>query len=121
MDRKRGALAVWKRKPHEETVGDGPHRRNGQDGLRGIGSSRREDFEDAKSWGSVLITSKEARRIGPEGVMARISKSDCYYVTIDIDGFDMSIARGTGSPAPGACTTTRLTTCLRAYAGWGRW
>ncbi len=25
-------------------------------GLRGIGSSRREDFEDAKSWGSVLIT-----------------------------------------------------------------
>lgn len=72
-----------------------------QIGLRGIGSSRREDFEDAKSWGSVLITSREARRIGPEGVMARIPKSDCYYVTIDIDGYDMSIAPGTGSPSPG--------------------
>ncbi len=72
-----------------------------QIGLRGIGSSRREDFEEAKSWGSVLITSREARRIGPEGTLARIPKSDYYYVTIDIDGYDMSIAPGTGSPSPG--------------------
>ena len=29
-----------------------------QIGLRGLGSSRREDFEDAKAYGSTLISSR---------------------------------------------------------------
>lgn len=72
-----------------------------QIGLRGLGSSKREDFMDAKEYGSILIPAREAQELGPEGVLAMIPKADKYYVSIDIDGFDMSIAPGVGSPSPG--------------------
>ncbi len=72
-----------------------------QIGLRGLGSSRREDFEDAITYGSVLISSRDVQQLGPQGVLSRIPKADKYFVSIDIDGFDMSIAPGVGSPSPG--------------------
>ena len=72
-----------------------------QIGLRGLGSSRREDFEDAMTYGSVLISSRDVQQLGPQGVLARIPKANKYFVSIDIDGFDMSIAPGVGSPSPG--------------------
>lgn len=72
-----------------------------QIGLRGLGSSRKEDFEAAKEYNSRLISAKEAQSIGVEGVLSQIPKADKYYVTIDIDCFDISLATGTGSPSPG--------------------
>ncbi|KGR77616.1 agmatinase [Ureibacillus manganicus] len=72
-----------------------------QIGLRGLGSSRKEDFEAAKEFNSHLISAKEAQSIGVEGVLSQIPKADKYYVTIDIDCFDISLATGTGSPSPG--------------------
>lgn len=72
-----------------------------QIGLRGMGSSRRTDFDDARKYGSVLISAREAEEIGVEGVLAKIPKAKNYYITIDIDGFDMSIAPGVASPLPG--------------------
>jgi agmatinase len=72
-----------------------------QIGLRGIGSSRRRDFEDAVAYGSVLVTSRDVHRLGVDGVLSKIPKADKYYVTIDIDGYDISIAPGVGSPSPG--------------------
>lgn len=72
-----------------------------QIGLRGMGSSRKEDFDDARAYGALLITAKEVRRIGPEGVVAKIPGAKKYFVSIDIDGYDISIAPGVGSPSPG--------------------
>ncbi len=72
-----------------------------QIGLRGIGSSRRQDFDDAETYGAVLIPSKEVHRIGPDGVLAKIPKAKKYFISIDIDGYDISIAPGVGSPSPG--------------------
>ena len=72
-----------------------------QIGLRGLGSSKRQDFEDAIAYGSVLISSKEVHRLGVQEVLARIPKADDYFVSIDIDGYDISIAPGVGSPSPG--------------------
>jgi agmatinase len=39
--------------------------------------------------------------MGPERVLATIPAGVRYYVTIDIDGFDPSIAAGTGTPSHG--------------------
>lgn len=72
-----------------------------QIGLRGIGSGKKSDFEDAKKYGSVLISAREAAEIGVEGILKKIPKAKNYYLTIDIDGFDMSIAPGVASPLPG--------------------
>lgn len=72
-----------------------------QIGLRGLGSSRKEDFEAAKEYNSKLISAKESLQLGIEGILAQIPQADKYYVTIDIDCFDISLATGTGSPSPG--------------------
>ena len=44
---------------------------------------------------------RDVRRLGTEGVLARIPEGLRYYWTIDIDGFDPSIAPGTGTPSHG--------------------
>ena len=75
--------------------------RMAQIGLRGLGSSRRQDFEDAIAYGSVLVTARDVRELGPQGVLSKIPKAEKYFVTIDIDGYDISIAPGVGSPSPG--------------------
>lgn len=39
--------------------------------------------------------------MGVEGMLARIPEGKRYYLTIDIDAFDPSIAPGTGTPSHG--------------------
>ncbi|WP_048601777.1 agmatinase [Rubeoparvulum massiliense] len=87
-----------------------------QVGIRGLGSSRKEDFEDARAYGSVLIPAKEAKAIGVEGVMAKIPQSEKYFVTIDIDSLDLTYAPGAGSPSPGGFTFDELNDMLAALA-----
>lgn len=72
-----------------------------QIGLRGLGSSRREDFMDAKKYGSTLVTAKQVHENGVEYVLDKIPEGGKYFLSIDIDGYDMSIAPGVGSPSPG--------------------
>lgn len=72
-----------------------------QIGLRGIGSGKKSDYMDAVAYGSQLISAREAHKIGVDGVLKKIPKADKYFVTVDIDGFDMSIAPGVASPYPG--------------------
>lgn len=101
----------WSDAPGGQTLGNGsPMRRMSemdhikdmvQIGLRGLGSSRKEDFDAAKAYKSQLISAKEAMTMGVKGVLDRIPKAEKYYVTIDIDCFDISLATGTGSPSPG--------------------
>lgn len=91
-----------------------------QIGLRGIGSSTKEDFQDALKYGSCLITSQEAKKIGTFGVLQKIPKADAYYLTIDIDGFDMSIAPGVASPYPGGLLFEEVTEVIKGIAKMGR-
>lgn len=87
-----------------------------QIGQRGLGSSRKEDFEAARAYGSDVITAREARGLGVEGVMDRIPDSERYYVTIDIDVLDISLAAGSGSPSPGGFAYNELNLFLEALA-----
>jgi agmatinase len=72
-----------------------------QIGIRNVSSTAREGYEDARRRGSTILSVRQARRLGSEGVLARIPQGARYYVTIDIDGFDPSIAPGTGTPSHG--------------------
>ena len=91
-----------------------------QIGLRGMGSSKKSDFEDARSYGSVLISAREAERLGVEGVLARIPKAKNYFLTIDIDGFDMSIAPGVASPLPGGLLFDQVCDLITGISRMGR-
>ena len=90
-----------------------------QIGIRGLGSSAKSDFEAARKYGSVIITSKEAKRIEAEGVLAKIPRGKKYFVTIDIDGFDLSIAPGVGSPSPGGLEYNLVSDVLYGIAKMG--
>jgi agmatinase len=72
-----------------------------QVGIRNVSSTAREGYEDARRMGSDILSVRQARKLGVEGVLARIPKGARLYVTIDIDGFCPSIAPGTGTPSHG--------------------
>lgn len=73
-------------------------------GIRNVSSSNRQDYADARAAGSDILSVRQIRAMGKEAVLERIPAGVDYYVTIDIDGFDVSIAPGTGTPSHGGFT-----------------
>ncbi len=72
-----------------------------QIGIRNVSSTAREGYEDARRMGSDILSVRQFRKLGVEAVLQRIPAGKRYYVTIDIDGFDPSIAPRTGTPSHG--------------------
>ena len=72
-----------------------------QIGIRNVSSTAKEGYDDARGYGSDIMSVRQFRTLGVAGVLARIPVGVRYYVTIDIDGFDPSIAPGTGTPSHG--------------------
>lgn len=72
-----------------------------QIGIRNVSSTAREGYEDARSMGSDIQSVRQVRRMGTEAMLERIPAGARYYLTIDIDAFDPSIAPGTGTPSHG--------------------
>ncbi len=70
-------------------------------GIRNVSSTAREGYDAARSMGSDILSVRQIRKLGTEAVLSRIPEGARYYVTIDIDGFDPSIAPGTGTPSHG--------------------
>lgn len=90
-----------------------------QIGLRGMGSSGKQDYDDARAYGSRLITAREVKTQRVEEILAQIPTFDRAYVTIDIDVLDISIASGTGSPMPGGLDYDQLQQILEGIASKG--
>ena len=72
-----------------------------QVGIRNVSSTAKEGYEDARSRGSDILSVRQARELGPQGVIDRIPQGARVYITIDIDAFCPSIAPGTGTPSHG--------------------
>jgi agmatinase len=70
-------------------------------GIRNVSSTAREGYEDARRRGAMIRSVRQFRRLGTAGVLELIPAGVRYYVTIDIDAFDPSIAPGTGTPSHG--------------------
>ncbi|WP_197916431.1 agmatinase [Thiosulfatihalobacter marinus] len=87
-----------------------------QVGIRNVSSTAREGYEDARSMGSDILSVRQARALGPEGVIGRIPEGARVYVTIDIDAFCPSIAPGTGTPSHGGFLYYDVLEMLQALA-----
>lgn len=72
-----------------------------QIGIRNVSSTARQGYTDARNMGSDIQSVRQVRKLGIDGMLARIPEGVRYYVTIDIDAFDPSIAPGTGTPSHG--------------------
>ena len=63
--------------------------------------TRRNYAAHAREMGADIQSVRQVRAMGTDGMLARIPEGARYYVTIDIDAFDPSIAPGTGTPSHG--------------------
>ncbi len=72
-----------------------------QIGIRNVSSTAKDGYDDARRMGSDIQSVRQFRALGVAGILDRIPEDRRYYVTIDIDGFDPSIAPGTGTPSHG--------------------
>ncbi len=70
-------------------------------GIRNVSSTAKEGYDAARAMGSDILSVRQVRKLGSEGVLARIPEGARLYVTIDIDAFCPSIAPGTGTPSHG--------------------
>jgi agmatinase len=87
-----------------------------QFGIRNVSSTTREGYEDARKMGSDILSVRQIREMGTEAVVKRVPAGSRYYVTIDIDGFDPSIAPGTGTPSHGGFIYYEVLEILAALA-----
>jgi agmatinase len=88
-------------------------------GIHGIGSSQKSDFEDAKAYGDLILSPRQIRKAGIPETLARLPQGERYFVTIDIDAMDYSIAAGTGSPMHGGLYYDEMTDLLEGVAKLG--
>ena len=72
-----------------------------QIGIRNVSSTARDGYQDARAMGSDILSVRQTRKLGTEALLDRIPAGARYYVTLDIDAFDPSIAPGTGTPSHG--------------------
>ena len=91
-------------------------RRIVQVGLRGIGSARPRDVDDARAAGNVLVTADEVHDRGVQWLADLFPADEHVYMTIDVDGLDPSCAPGTLWPSPGGLTYAQVATLVRALA-----
>ena len=61
----------------------------------------KEGYEDARKSGSDIYSVRQFRSLGVNQLLKKIPKDSRYYLSIDIDAFDPSIAAGTGTPSHG--------------------
>ena len=72
-----------------------------QIGIRNVSSTAKEGYIDARAKGSKIFSVRHLREMGIDKILEQIPKEKRYYITIDIDAFDPSIASGTGTPSHG--------------------
>jgi agmatinase len=87
-----------------------------QVGIRNVSSTAKEGYDAARAMGSDILSVRQMRKLGAEGVIARIPAGARVYVTLDIDGFCPSIAPGTGTPSHGGFLYYEVLEMLQALA-----
>ncbi|MEO1066449.1 MAG: agmatinase [Pseudomonadota bacterium] len=90
-----------------------------QFGIRNVSSTAKEGYDAAREVGSDILSVRQFRKLGPNGALARVPAGKRYYVTIDIDGFDPSIAPGTGTPSHGGFLYYEILEFLQGLARHG--
>lgn len=91
-----------------------------QIGIRAQGSARPEDLDAALAYGAHIVPAWQVHDDGMEAVLDRIPANGRYYLTIDADGLDPSIAPGVEGPAPGGLTFHQCRKLIHGLVAKGR-
>lgn len=91
-----------------------------QIGMRGIGSARQGEVDDARAYGCDIITAYELHDMGMQAVLDRIPDGGPYYLTIDADGLDPTIMPAVMAPTPGGVTWPQMHKLIHGLVKKGR-
>lgn len=91
-----------------------------QIGIRGIGSARVGEVEDARAYGADIVTAYELHDIGMAEVLKRIPDGGPYYLTIDADGLDPTIMPAVMAQTPGGLTWVQMRQLIHGLVAKGR-
>jgi agmatinase len=72
-----------------------------QVGLRGVGSARASDVEDARAAGGLLLAAREVREGGIARVLDQLPAGASVFLAFDLDGLDPSVCPAVNAPVPG--------------------
>ena len=70
-------------------------------GLRGVGSARAGDVEDARAAGNLLVTARQLRERGVTWVLEHLPADASVFVAFDCDGLDPAVVPAVSAQAPG--------------------
>jgi agmatinase len=91
-----------------------------QIGMRGIGSARQGEVDDARAYGCDIVDAYELHDIGMQAVLDRIPDGGPYYLTIDADGLDPTIMPAVLAPTPGGVTWPQIRKLIHGLVAKGR-
>jgi agmatinase len=91
-----------------------------QIGMRGIGSARTGEVEDAMAYGAEIISAYEMHDIGINAVLDRIPDGGPYYLTIDADGIDPTIMPAVMAQTPGGLSWVQIRNLVHGLVNKGR-
>jgi agmatinase len=91
-----------------------------QIGLRATGSARQEEVDAAKAYGAQLISAYELHDAGVDAILGRIPDGGRYYITIDMDGLDCTLAPAVAAPSPGGVTFVEARRLIHGLVKKGR-
>jgi agmatinase len=91
-----------------------------QVGARGLGSGAAWQIDDARRWGSNLVTMREIRRQGIVAAVNQIPEGANVLVSMDCDGMDPSVMPAVNMPTPGGLVYQDIVELLAGVTGRAR-
>lgn len=91
-----------------------------QVGIRGLGSGQAWQHDDARAWGSHLVTSYALHAIGLDAALRHIPEGANVFISIDCDGIDPAVLPAVNMPTPGGLTYEDMIGLLHGVAAKAR-
>ena len=91
-----------------------------QIGLRGIGSARDQEVDDAIAYGAKIFDAYEVHDMGMDQIIGQIPDGGPYYLTIDADGVDPTIMPAVMAQTPGGLSWHDLRKLVHGLVNKGR-
>lgn len=88
-------------------------------GIRGLGSGERWQHDDARVWGSRIVTAADLHAIGAASALTGLPQQPAV-VAIDCDALDPAVFPAVAMPTPGGLSYEDAVAILHAAAGRGR-
>lgn len=88
-----------------------------QVGLRGVGSARSADLDDARAAGNQLVTARELAERGVGWLIGQLPRDASVFLAFDLDGLDPSVAPAVSGASPGGLSYQQGSDLVRGIVG----